>query len=201
VPLEEIAALFGDTEEIMVFSEDIHIDHTTHELIVDEHGHTGVRRIATEAGKPGAGLEAGHVEKVPGDGMMGHAVSFNPSLLPCYPPKSPTSPPLSLREELQTSPLRPFPSHSSHFPLPSPRTQPVFNPSPFFYYSSLPPGSQAHLHPSPISGRLTLSYLGTQIEPRLRRRGKTRDEPGRKSVNVYPCGLLGDRGKIGGDEK
>jgi len=59
VPLEEIAQLFGDSDEVMVFSEDIHIDRGTHELIIDSHG-TGaagadgevVHRVATEAGAP-----------------------------------------------------------------------------------------------------------------------------------------------------
>ena len=34
VPLEEVAALFGDTEEVDVFSKDIHVDHNTHNLVV-----------------------------------------------------------------------------------------------------------------------------------------------------------------------
>ena len=69
VPLEEIAAIFGDADEVMVFSEDIHIDHNTHDLVVDTH--TGatvdnkgrrsiengedhvIQRVATEAGVPG----------------------------------------------------------------------------------------------------------------------------------------------------
>jgi hypothetical protein len=54
VPLEEIAALFGDQDEVMIFSEDIHIDHTTHELIIDTHGGAAgdggaAHRVATEA--------------------------------------------------------------------------------------------------------------------------------------------------------
>jgi hypothetical protein len=54
LPLEEIAALFGDQDEVMIFSEDIHVDHTTHELVVDTHGGSradgGVtHRVATEA--------------------------------------------------------------------------------------------------------------------------------------------------------
>lgn len=66
VPLEEIAALFGDVDEVMVFSEDIHVDRNTHDLIVDVHtvqevgteekaiaGETVVHRIATEADAPG----------------------------------------------------------------------------------------------------------------------------------------------------
>ena len=52
VPLEEIAALFGDQDEVMIYSEDIHIDHTTHELVVGTHGARtdgGVtHRVATE---------------------------------------------------------------------------------------------------------------------------------------------------------
>ena len=64
VPLEEIAAIFGDTDEIMVYSEDIHIDHATHELIVGRRAEAGsdgsrMERVATEAGKPG-GVEAAH---------------------------------------------------------------------------------------------------------------------------------------------
>jgi hypothetical protein len=53
VPLEEIAALFGDRDEVMIFSEDIHVDHTTHELVVDTHGARAdggiTHRVATEA--------------------------------------------------------------------------------------------------------------------------------------------------------
>ena len=54
MPLEEIAALFGDRDEVMIFSEDIHVDRTTHELVVDTHGGPhrdgGVtHRVATEA--------------------------------------------------------------------------------------------------------------------------------------------------------
>ena len=39
-----MAAVFGDTEDIAVYSADIHVDHTTHEVIVDEHEGTQVRR-------------------------------------------------------------------------------------------------------------------------------------------------------------
>ena len=52
IPLEEMAKLFGDTD-VQVFAEDIHIDHDTHELVVDEHGNHDVQRVATEAGGPG----------------------------------------------------------------------------------------------------------------------------------------------------
>jgi hypothetical protein len=51
IPLEEIAKIFGETDDIMVFSEDVHIDRNTHELIVDEHGNPGgLKHVATEAG-------------------------------------------------------------------------------------------------------------------------------------------------------
>lgn len=42
-----MAAVFGDTEDIAVYSADIHLDHNTHELYVDEHGQQQTRRIAT----------------------------------------------------------------------------------------------------------------------------------------------------------
>jgi len=75
VPLEEIAAIFGDTEEVMVFSEDIHVDHRTHDLVVNVH--TGktvggehaadeerLQRVATEgtAQKQVTSTEKNHVE-------------------------------------------------------------------------------------------------------------------------------------------
>ncbi|OQV02402.1 hypothetical protein CLAIMM_07606 [Cladophialophora immunda] len=72
VPLEEIAAVFGDTEEVMVYSEDIHVDHRTHDLVVDLHtgntvagsGDEALRRVATEATGAQAGTkhETAHVE-------------------------------------------------------------------------------------------------------------------------------------------
>ena len=68
MPLEEIAALFGDQDEVMIFSEDIHVDHTTHELVVDTHGNAAAdggvnHRVATEPGVPEKVLER-IVEKV-----------------------------------------------------------------------------------------------------------------------------------------
>ena len=54
IPLAEMAKIFGD--EVAVYAEDLHIDHRTHELIVEEHGVGGageIHRIATEAGVPG----------------------------------------------------------------------------------------------------------------------------------------------------
>jgi hypothetical protein len=38
---EEIAAIFGDTDEVMIFSEEIHIDHNMHELVIDVHPSAG----------------------------------------------------------------------------------------------------------------------------------------------------------------
>lgn len=68
MPLEEIAALFGDQDEVMVYSEDIHVDHTTHELVIDTHGGAGAdgevaHRVATEAGMPER-VQENVVEKV-----------------------------------------------------------------------------------------------------------------------------------------
>lgn len=36
IPLEEIAKIFGDDDEVAVYAEYIHVDHNTHELIIDE---------------------------------------------------------------------------------------------------------------------------------------------------------------------
>ena len=48
----------------MVFSEDLHIDKNTHELVVEQHGNAdGLTHVATEAGLPTTG-EKDHVEKV-----------------------------------------------------------------------------------------------------------------------------------------
>jgi hypothetical protein len=52
IPLEEMAKLFGDTDDIMVYAEDIHIDHNTHELVVEEHGkENGLTHVATEVNR------------------------------------------------------------------------------------------------------------------------------------------------------
>lgn len=45
-----MAKLFGD--EVAVYEADLHVDHATHELVVDEHS-THMHRVATEAGVPG----------------------------------------------------------------------------------------------------------------------------------------------------
>ena len=57
VPLEEIAALFGDQDEVVIFSGDIHVDHATHELVVDVHDGGSSKggdtcRVAMENGEP-----------------------------------------------------------------------------------------------------------------------------------------------------
>ncbi|KAF2404022.1 MFS general substrate transporter [Trichodelitschia bisporula] len=59
IPLEELAQIFGDTDDIMVYAADIHVDATTHELVVQEHGKEGIRHIATGEKKV---VPAEHVE-------------------------------------------------------------------------------------------------------------------------------------------
>jgi hypothetical protein len=44
-----MAKLFGDDEHIAVYASAIHLDHNTHELIVDEKN--GLHHVATEADK------------------------------------------------------------------------------------------------------------------------------------------------------
>lgn len=49
---EETAAIFGHTDEVMIFSEDSHVDHNTHELVVDVHLGAGAGGPSAEhAGK------------------------------------------------------------------------------------------------------------------------------------------------------
>jgi hypothetical protein len=49
VPLEELAAIFGDHDEIVVYMKDIHIDHATHQLVVDkQRGVNELGRVVTE---------------------------------------------------------------------------------------------------------------------------------------------------------
>lgn len=47
-----MAKIFGDTDDVIVYAEDIHIDRNTHELVVDKHGGrgTGLTHVATEQG-------------------------------------------------------------------------------------------------------------------------------------------------------
>ncbi|KAF2418476.1 MFS general substrate transporter [Tothia fuscella] len=52
IPLEEMAKLFGDPDEVMVYAEDIHMDRNTHELVVDAHDKSGLTHIATETDRP-----------------------------------------------------------------------------------------------------------------------------------------------------
>lgn len=46
IPLEEVAALFGDKEDdIMVYQDQIHVDHTSHKVVVNGHReHTETRQ-------------------------------------------------------------------------------------------------------------------------------------------------------------
>jgi hypothetical protein len=49
IPLEELAAIFGDDDEIIVYMKDIHLDHTTHQLVVDrQKGTSELGRVVTE---------------------------------------------------------------------------------------------------------------------------------------------------------
>lgn len=40
LPLEEIAALFGEQDQVKVLAANIHVDHTNHEVVVEEVGDT-----------------------------------------------------------------------------------------------------------------------------------------------------------------
>jgi len=68
IPLEEMAAIFGDTEDIAVYSADIHVDHNTHDIVVDEHGEGQARRRSSARDIESSGAEkvhaTGHVDKV-----------------------------------------------------------------------------------------------------------------------------------------
>ena len=53
VPLEELAAIFGDDDEIVVYMKDIHVDHNTHQLVVDkQRGQSELGRVVTELHGP-----------------------------------------------------------------------------------------------------------------------------------------------------
>ena len=43
-----MAKIFGDTEDVVVFSSDLHIDYNTHELVVERKG--GLEHVATHQG-------------------------------------------------------------------------------------------------------------------------------------------------------
>ena len=60
IPLEEMAKLFGDDEHIAVYSNAIHLDHKTHELMIDEKN--GLQHIATHEGEKVVAPK--HVENV-----------------------------------------------------------------------------------------------------------------------------------------
>jgi hypothetical protein len=65
IPLEEMAKLFGDSEDIMVYAEDIHIDQNTHELVVETHGDkNGLTHVATEADRGHSGEKKGVTEQI-----------------------------------------------------------------------------------------------------------------------------------------
>lgn len=55
LPLEEIAALFGDQDEVMVYTTNIKADNNTHKLAFkDEESEISVDRGGTEVYKPNA---------------------------------------------------------------------------------------------------------------------------------------------------
>jgi sugar porter (SP) family MFS transporter len=56
VPLEELAQLFGDEDEVVVYLRDVHIDRNTHELIMSRHngGDNELSRVVTELHKRNA---------------------------------------------------------------------------------------------------------------------------------------------------
>ncbi len=64
-----MAKLFGDTD-IAVYQEDIHVDHNTHELVVEQHDGSHVTRVATEGALPAGtpkirrSVEHEHDEKI-----------------------------------------------------------------------------------------------------------------------------------------
>ncbi|KAF2107746.1 general substrate transporter [Lophiotrema nucula] len=48
IPLEEMAKIFGETEDVVVFTDDLHVDHNTHELVVARKGE--LEHVATHQG-------------------------------------------------------------------------------------------------------------------------------------------------------
>jgi len=38
LPLEEMAEIFGDKDEVIVYLRDIHVDQETHDIVADIHG-------------------------------------------------------------------------------------------------------------------------------------------------------------------
>ncbi|OAG43644.1 hypothetical protein AYO21_02230 [Fonsecaea monophora] len=50
VPLEEMAKVFGEKDEVQVFAEDIHIDQNTHRLVVEDHNTHEIQEIIGDDG-------------------------------------------------------------------------------------------------------------------------------------------------------
>ncbi|ORY17254.1 general substrate transporter [Clohesyomyces aquaticus] len=50
VPLEEMAKIFGDIDDVVVFSSDLHVDHNTHQLVVAGRHGKGLEHVATHQG-------------------------------------------------------------------------------------------------------------------------------------------------------
>ncbi len=48
IPLEEMAKVFGESEDVVVFTSDLHVDHNTHELVVARKGE--LEHVATHQG-------------------------------------------------------------------------------------------------------------------------------------------------------
>ena len=42
LPLEEVAALMGDEDQVVVYRQDIHVDTKTHEVVLDTHEGKGI---------------------------------------------------------------------------------------------------------------------------------------------------------------
>lgn len=51
LPLEEIAALFGDKEDIVVYQREIRVDQNTHKLVVEKEEGENLAREVTETQK------------------------------------------------------------------------------------------------------------------------------------------------------
>lgn len=52
VPLEEMAAILGDDDDVVVYMKDIHVDHNTRQLVVDRQRNAELARVVTELYKP-----------------------------------------------------------------------------------------------------------------------------------------------------
>ncbi|OAP54337.1 hypothetical protein AYL99_11438 [Fonsecaea erecta] len=75
IPLEEMAAVFGDKDEVIVFSENIHVDHNTHDLLVDVHTERAKSADGAVTGTDKANEEGSEVYRVATEaGHQGHHV-------------------------------------------------------------------------------------------------------------------------------